>query len=218
MSFSVEEDNFCNVYCNMVNGEWEDSMKRAISESEAELNVARDNLDSLLQKRSWIVKKMRDPSVSRDRYALLQRNLEKMTKAQERFSAAYYREKRRHAELVKGYRMESRKRLGSARAAFRGMTMNQRVLLARQLMDRGIAMTACEMYLVAAGEHAASYGVAMDQVQETADLALHRPTEKDIAVKEWKEVKQKKYIQRREHKNRSFQRTGYAEGRKIDVN
>ena len=217
MSFSVEEDSLCDIYCDMVNGEWERSMQKEIAASEAELGMARSNLESVMQKRSWTVQKMRDPSVSRERMAPLQASLGNLEKAQHKYAGEYYREKRRHVSLVKGYRMENRRKKGAARAAFRGMTMNQRVLLARTLMNRGVAVAACERYLVAAGEYAASYGVAMDQVQETADLALHRPTEKDIAVKEWKETRHRPVCRKKEKQERAFQRSGYAEGRKIEV-
>ena len=219
MSFSIEEDYFCNVYCEMVNGEWERSMQKMVSESEAELQVSRNQLNEVHHKRSLVMKKMRETAIGTERYAYLQSMLEKVKKAQAKCSMDFYQRKHRHTAFVKQYRMESRKRKGEAKAVFNGMTMNQRVLLARHLMDRGIAVTACKNYLVAAEEHAASYGVAMDQVQETADLALNRATEKDIAVKEWRDEREtpKSCSRQKEAQRGSFQRTGYAEGRKVEV-
>jgi hypothetical protein len=217
MSFSVEEDFFCNVYCEMVNWEWERSMQKALSESRAELQESRDRLNAVHHKGSLIMKKMQDTAIGTDKYLLLQNALKKVKAAQVKCTADFYERKHRHTVFTKQYRTESRKRKGQAKAVFNGMTLNQKVLLARSLMDRGIAVTACRKYLVAAEEHAASYGMAMDQVQESADLALHRETEKDIAVKEWRQKRVSPHPRRKEAKKNTYQRSGYAEGRKIEI-
>jgi len=70
----------------MVNGEWERSMQKMVSESEAELQVSRNQLNEVHHKRSLVLKKMRETAIGTERYAYLQSMLEKVKKAQAKCS------------------------------------------------------------------------------------------------------------------------------------
>ena len=73
---TLEEDRFCDLYCDTVNRDWENSMQEMISYSEAELGMSRKQLDGLAGKRSWLVQKMRETQINTARYGMLEKKLE----------------------------------------------------------------------------------------------------------------------------------------------
>ena len=179
---TMEEDRFCDLYCDTVNRDWENSMQEMISYSEAELGMSRKQLDGLAGKRSWLVQKMRETQINTARYGLLEKKLDALSKEQHRKAMEFYREKRRHAKMVAEYRIESRKKRSEARLRFRNMTGEQREDLAKRYMLQGIGLHVCKQY-------------------------RRRAT----VEKEKKAVRRV----RKEARRQSFQRGGYAEGRKI---
>ena len=144
---TIEEDRFCELYCDTYNREWEGAMQEEISISEGELNLSRRTADALGERRSWLVRKMRDAKTSEERYRLLEQKLESVTKAQEKKLMEYYRDKRRHAKLVEEYRIESKKRRAEARNRFRNMTPGQRLDIAKRYLRDGIGTVECRLYI-----------------------------------------------------------------------
>ena len=165
MSFLTEENQFCKAFCETVNGEWERSMQRRLSDSEANLGTMRERRDTLQHNCSLLVRRMRDTVICSDRYKLLQNRLEKKREA-----------------------LESRRRERNAKARFNGMSLEERLVLARRMAGQGIAIATCNRYIKAVEDH---------------ERQGH--------------VKKKPGSRRKEAQREVFQRSGYAEGRKIEA-
>lgn len=188
MSFFTEEDQLRKAYCENVNGNWERSMQRMLSDSEANLATMRERRDTLQHNCAWLAKKMRETVIGSDRYKILQNRLEKAKIDLDKQSEEFYRQKHRHSDLMKKYTMESRKRERDAKARFNGMTLEERLILARRMIEQGVAITICNRYVKAVREHE-RYGNA-----KVGPHSRHKDAQRE-----------------------PFQRSGYAEGRKIEV-